>query len=59
MTGSNGTVYLKSAQATVTGGGDWIDFAGGSGNAASLCNTGGNWDGVSASNGTVYLTSNT
>ena len=57
VTGSNGTVYLTSAQASVTGGGDWIAFAGGSGNVASLYSTGGNWDGVSGSNGTVYLQS--
>ena len=57
VTGANGTVYLTSAQATVTGGGDGIVFAGGSGNAASLYSTGGSWDWVSGSNGTVYLNS--
>jgi hypothetical protein len=57
VSGSNGTVYLTSAQAAVYGGGDGIDFAGGTGNAAALYSTGGSWDWVSGSNGTVYLTS--
>jgi hypothetical protein len=55
VNGSNGKVYLGSAQVGVTGGGDGIVFASGSGNAASLCSTNGNWDGVNGSNGTVYL----
>jgi hypothetical protein len=57
VSGSNGTVYLTSAQATVTGGGDAIVFGSGSGNAASLFSTGGNGDTVIGSNGTVNLTS--
>ena len=50
-------VYLNSAQAAVYGGGQGIDFAGGTGNAAGLYSTGGAWDWVSGANGTVYLTS--
>ncbi len=57
VTGSNGTVYLTSAWAAVTGGGDGIVFAGGSGNLASLYDTGGAWDTVTGSNGTVNLSS--
>ena len=57
VTGSNGTVNLNSAQASVTGGGDGVVFAGGTGDAASLVDTGGSWDWVSGADGTVYLTS--
>ncbi len=39
--GSGGTIYLTSAEASVSGGSDTIVFAGGSGNSASLYNTGG------------------
>jgi hypothetical protein len=46
---------VSNAQYLAIGGGDWINFAGGTGNAASLYSTGGNWDGVVGSNGTVYL----
>ena len=57
VTGSNGTLYLTSAQTSVIGGGDAIGFAGGTGNVAGLYNTAGAWDSVWGSNGTVYLTS--
>jgi hypothetical protein len=55
--GSNGTVDLNSAQATVVGGADAIVFSSGTGNAASLYSTGGSWDWVGGSNGTVDLNS--
>jgi len=57
LNGAGGTLYLTSGQAVVTGGGDTVDFVSGSGNAATLSNTGGAWDSVNASGGTVYLTS--
>ena len=58
VSGSNGTVALNSAQTTISGGGDGVIFASGSGNFADLFNTGvGNWDWVSGSNGTVALNS--
>jgi hypothetical protein len=34
--GSSGTVYLSSAQASIYGGGDTVDFWSGAGNVASL-----------------------
>ena len=40
---------LNSAQASVVGGGDTLDFVGSTGNAASLYSTGGNWDTVNGS----------
>jgi hypothetical protein len=55
--GSNGTVDLNSAQATVVGGADAIVFSSGTGNATSLYSTGANGDTVNGSNGTVNLTS--
>jgi uncharacterized membrane protein YdcZ (DUF606 family) len=48
---------VSNAQYLAIGGGDAIVFASGSGNAASLYSTGGSWDWVGGSNGTVYLTS--
>jgi hypothetical protein len=58
LTDANATFKLSGgAQASVIGGGDTINFTGGSGNAASLYSTGGNWDTVNASNGAVYLNS--
>jgi hypothetical protein len=57
VSGSNGAVYLASAQVSVFGGDDSVHFSAGSGNAASLYATSGNWDAVSATSGTIYLTS--
>jgi hypothetical protein len=57
VTASSGALYLYSAQASVFGSLDTIDFAGGSGNAISLYGTNGYWDTVDGSNGTVYLSS--
>ena len=56
VSGSNGSVYLTGAQATVSGGGNIITFEGGSGNAVSISNTANVWDFVSGSKGTVTLT---
>jgi autotransporter-associated beta strand protein len=55
LSGATGTVFLSSAQTSVDGGGDTINFASGSGNVASLWNTNGNWDAVYGSNGTIAL----
>jgi hypothetical protein len=41
----------------VIGGGDTLDFSGGSNDAASLYTTAGDWDGVTAAAGLIYLTS--
>ena len=41
----------------MTGGGNTMQFAGGTGDAVSLYSTGGAWDSVTGSNGTVYLNS--
>jgi hypothetical protein len=57
VSGSNGAVYLASAQVSVFGGDDSVHFSAGSGNAASLYNTAGAWDGVDGAGGTIYLTS--
>ena len=56
VSGSDGTVYLSSAQATVAGGDDLIEFATGSGNVVSLTGTANNWNWVSGSDGTVAAT---
>ncbi len=56
VNGSNGTVYLTNAQASVYGGGDTVDLEGASGNVASLYDTGGDWDTVNGSGGTIDLT---
>ena len=57
LTNSNASFILSGgAQAKVTGGGDTIDLSG-SGDVASLYSTGGNWDAVAGSNGTVNLNS--
>jgi hypothetical protein len=53
--GSDATVALTNAQASVVGGGDQVVLGGGS--TASLYNTGGDWDWVNGSGGTVGLTS--
>jgi hypothetical protein len=55
LNGATGTVFLSSAQTSVDGGGDTINFASDSGNVASLWNTNGNWDAVNGSNGTIAL----
>src|SRR5271165_6922517 len=57
VNGSNGTVALNGAQASVVGGNDTIDFFSSSGNAASLYNTGGNWDLVNGANGEIIFNS--
>ena len=55
--GLNGTLDLTSAQTTVSGGGETIDIAGGSGNIASLYSTGGVADTVNGSSATLDLNS--
>jgi hypothetical protein len=57
VNGSNGTVYLTSGQAVVTGGADTVGFVSGSGNAVTLSSTANKWDTVNAASGTVYLSS--
>jgi hypothetical protein len=44
--GSNGTVDLNDASASVNGGGDTVNISSGYGNVVSLSNTGGNADDV-------------
>ena len=51
MSGAGAVVYLDGAQAAVYGGGDGIDFAGGTGNVAGLYSTGGAWDWVAGASG--------
>jgi hypothetical protein len=55
--GSNATIDLTSAQVSISGGADTVDFVGGSGNVANLSNTGGSPDTVTGSSGAVNLTS--
>jgi hypothetical protein len=60
VNGSNGRVTLNNANATITGGNDNIIFSTGSGNVATLSNTGSAVDTVSSynnSSGTVNLNS--
>ncbi len=52
---TNEKFELGNSYLSVTGGGDTINFAGASGNAASLYSTAGDWDLVNGSNGLVAL----
>ena len=55
VNGSNGSINLTSAQASVIGGGVLIDLVGGTGNAVALYNTKSNKDSVYGNKGAVTL----
>lgn len=55
VNGSNGTVLLTSAQASLLGGGDIVYFAGGSDDQISLYNTNGLADAVYGANGVIVF----
>jgi uncharacterized repeat protein (TIGR03803 family) len=53
INGSDGQIFLNSAQASVSGGNDIISFVGGSGNAVALYATNNIWDYIYGSNATI------